>query len=154
MHGMIGHHAQALAMAAMAPTHGASERLQLFAKKVDLSQRDEIGIMSNWLRDRGETVPSLDAPMAMPMPGMLTPDQMKQLDQARGADFDRLFLTFMIQHHEGALKMVADLFATPGAGQQPDIFQFANDVDVDQRIEIERMQLMLSDYPASGSTPR
>jgi uncharacterized protein (DUF305 family) len=154
MQGMIGHHAQALAMVAMVPTHAASERIQLFAKKVDLSQRDEIGFISRWLADHGETVPAIDAPIAHPMPGMLTAVQMTQLDRARGTVFDSLFLTFMIQHHEGALTMVADLFAAPGAGQAPDLFQFATDVDNDQRAEIDRMQQMLYTSPASGSTSR
>ena len=154
MQGMIGHHGQAITMAAMAPTHGASDRIKLFAKKVDLSQRDEIDLMSRWLRDYDERAPNPDEPMAMPMPGMLTADQMRQLDRARGTEFDRLFLTFMIQHHEGALQMVADLFATPGAGQAPDLFQFATDVDNDQRPEIHVMQQMLDTYPASGSPSR
>ena len=159
MQGMIGHHAQAIVMANMAPTHGASAQVALFCRKVINSQRDEIEMMQGWLKDRGEKVPDVaDAHMAehagmdmgggMPlMPGMLTPEQLKQLDAARDATFDRLFLTFMIQHHQGALTMVAKLFDTPGSGQGPDIFGYATGVDADQRAEIERMQNMLSNNP-------
>ena len=153
MQGMIGHHAQALVMAAMAPTHGASPQVRLFCEKVIISQRDEIVFMQRWLRERRQTVPDPDAHMdmdmemdghSMRMPGMLTPAQMKQLDKARDTTFDRLFLTFMIQHHEGALTMVADLFKSPGAGQAAEIFGYATNVDTDQRAEIERMQAMLA----------
>ena len=135
MQGMIGHHAQAVVMATMAPTHGASAQIKLFATKILRSQRDEIELMQSWLRDRGAPVPdSADAHAgmhmnkhsgtdkdmhashhAMLMPGMLTAEQLAQLDQARGPVFDRLFLTFMIQHHEGALTMVAKLFDTAGS---------------------------------------
>jgi uncharacterized protein (DUF305 family) len=151
MQGMIGHHAQALVMAAMAPTHGASASVRLFCKKVDISQRDEIVMMSQWLKDRSQTVPDPNTPMAMPMPGMLTAAQLKQLDEARDTTFDRLFLTFMIQHHEGALKMVKDLFATPGAGESPEMSSYASGVDADQRAEIGRMQSMLNSSSRSAS---
>jgi uncharacterized protein (DUF305 family) len=158
MQGMIAHHAQAIVMATMAPTHGASAQVGLFCRKILLSQRDEIEMMENWLRDRGEKVPDpndagahhamhMDMSMgdhAMGMPGMLTAEQLAQLDQARDSTFDRLFLTFMIQHHEGALTMVAKLFDSPGAGQTPEIFGYATGVDADQRAEIERMQGMLT----------
>ena len=165
MQGMIGHHAQAVVMAAMAPTHGASTKVALFCRKVDISQRDEIGLMQTWLRDRDQTVPNPLATSgheamagmdmgnhAMLMPGMLTPEQLKQLDQARDTTFDRLFLTFMIQHHQGALTMVATLFDSPGAGQTPEIFGYATGVDADQRAEIERMEGMLS--PLQRRTPQ
>lgn len=161
MQGMIAHHAQALVMAAWAPTHGASARVLLFCKKVTISQRDEIALMQNWLRDHGQSVPDPKDPhfnemAGMPgmqnmMPGMLTPDQLRQLDQARDTAFDRLFLTFMIQHHEGALKMVADLFASPGGGQGSEIFGYATGVDADQRAEIDRMQQMLNSTSGSKS---
>jgi len=147
MQGMIGHHQQALAMAALAPTHDASERVALFARKVDLSQRDEIAAMTRWLQDRGLPLHGAHDHATMHMPGMLTPEQMAQLERARGAEFDRLFLTFMIQHHRGALTMVEQLFATPGAGQEPELFQFASDVDADQRAEIHLMQQMLNSLP-------
>jgi uncharacterized protein (DUF305 family) len=154
MQGMIGHHAQAIVMANMAPTHGASPQIALLCRKSLRSQRDEIELMQNWLRERGEKVPDANDPHAgmdmsmgdhrMLMPGMLTPEQLAQLDQARGTTFDRLFLTFMIQHHEGALTMVAKLFDSPGAGQTPEIFGYATGVDADQRAEIGRMQGMLA----------
>ena len=158
MQGMIAHHAQALVMAAMAPTHDASAQVSLFCRKVLVSQRDEIELMQDWLRERGEKVPEpgdahahdampMDMPMGdheMLMPGMLTAKQLEQLDQARDSTFDRLFLTFMIQHHEGALTMVAKLFDAPGAGQTPEIFGYATGVDADQRAEIARMQGMLT----------
>ena len=166
MQGMIGHHAQAVVMAAMAPTHGASAQVSAFCRKIIISQRDEIELMQTWLKDRGETVPdqgdagaheAMHAGMRMDsgtmrMPGMLTAQQLTQLDQARRATFDRLFLEFMIQHHQGALTMVATLFDSPGAGQTPDIFGYATGVDADQRAEIERMQGMLSTI--SGRAPQ
>ncbi len=158
MQGMIGHHAQAVVMGKMAVSHGASPNVALFCKKVIVSQRDEIELMQTWLKDRGEHVPDAE-PMAMTMaghdmggmkmddhammPGMLTPAQMAQLEKAKGKAWDRLFLTFMIQHHEGALVMVKTLFDSPGGGQGPEIFGYATGVDADQRGEIERMQKML-----------
>jgi uncharacterized protein (DUF305 family) len=162
MQGMIGHHAQAVVMAAMAPTHGASAQVALFCRKILRSQADEIELMQGWLRDRGERVPDPKDPhagmdMSMPghtmlMPGMLTSEQLAELDQARGVAFDRLFLSDMIQHHEGALTMVATLFDSPGAGQTPEIFGFATGVDADQRAEIARMRAMLATI--TGSTTR
>lgn len=143
MQHMIGHHAQALVMAAMAPTHGASEKLLQLAQKIDISQRDEIGMMKHWLTERGQPIPDGMQAHIM-MPGMLNEAQMAQLDAARGAEFDRLFLSFMIGHHEGALRMVAELFQTPGAGQDPDLFRFVTDVDADQRDEIYVMQQLLN----------
>ena len=161
MQGMIGHHAQAVVMATMAPTHGAGSQVALFCRKILSSQADEIELMQNWLRERGEKVPDPKDPhagmdMRMPghamlMPGMLTDEQMKQLDQARDKEFDRLFLTFMIQHHEGAITMVAKLFDSPGAGQTPEIFGFATGVDADQRAEIGRMQSMLATITGSNT---
>ena len=154
MQGMIGHHAQAIVMANMAPTHGASPQVALFCRKILRSQQDEIEVMQSWLRERGEKVPDPADPHAgmdmsmsghmMLMPGMLTAEQLAQLDRARDTTFDRLFLTFMIQHHEGALTMVAKLFDSPGAGQTPEIFGYATGVDADQRAEIGRMQAMLA----------
>jgi uncharacterized protein (DUF305 family) len=161
MQGMIGHHAQAVVMATMAPTHGASAQVALFCRKILRSQADEIELMQGWLRDRGEQVPDPKDPhagmdMSMPghemlMPGMLTAEQLAALDRARGAEFDRLFLTDMIQHHQGALTMVAALFDSPGAGQGPEIFGFATGVDADQRAEIARMQAMLTTITGSTS---
>lgn len=168
--GMIHHHAQAVVMSDWAPTHGARADLVTLCKRIALSQRDEITMMQHWLEDRHLDVPDplhmLPADSAMGgaatshagmagmagmnmsdnsmMPGMLTPAQMKQLDEARGKDFDRLYLTGMIRHHQGALDMVAKLFSTPGAGQQPEVFSFATDVDAGQRVEMARMQAMLN----------
>jgi uncharacterized protein (DUF305 family) len=157
MQGMIAHHAQAVWMARLAPTHGARRDTRILAERIDVAQRDEIAFMQRWLRERGETVPdpipqheSAGHQMSMPgmsgplMPGMLTHDQMMQLEAARGAEFDRLFLTFMIQHHEGALTMVRQLFSSPGAGQDVNVFRFASDVEADQTTEIDRMQSMLA----------
>jgi len=150
MQDMIGHHAQAIAMARMAPTHEAGEAVRKLAEKIEISQLDEIGLMEQWLRERGQVVPDEEYRRTAHMPGMLTPEQMAQLDAARGREFDRLFLTFMIQHHRGALEMVEALFASPGAAQDPDIFRFATDVDADQRDEIYVMQGMLSMLATTG----
>jgi uncharacterized protein (DUF305 family) len=152
MQGMIHHHAQALVMAAMAPTHGASPQLVTFSRKITISQRDEIELMRNWLKERKQVVPEphmhSHGPTDMSaldemMPGMLSPAQISALDAASGPEFDRLFLTGMIKHHEGALVMVKTLFDTPGSGQGAEIFGYASGVDADQRAEIERMQGML-----------
>ena len=155
MQGMIPHHAQAVVMAGWAPSHGASKQVALMCERMMVSQRDEIEWMRNWLRDRGQYVPPRDAThhkmkMAggmehdMLMPGMLSDDELKQLDKARGAEWDKLFLQFMIKHHEGALKMVDDLFNAQGAMQDEDVYAFASDVFADQTAEIERMQKMLA----------
>ncbi len=143
MQNMIGHHAQAITMAALAPSHGASEALLRLAQKIDISQRDEIAMMKQWLVERNQAVPASES-HAMMMPGMLSPEQFRQLDAARGREFDRLFLTFMIRHHEGALQMVETLFKSRNAGQDPDIFRFATDVDADQRDEIFAMEQLLN----------
>ena len=153
MSSMIGHHAQAIVMSKWAPTHGASASVQTLAARIINAQQDEIATMQQWLRDRLQPVPEASATgmkmmmdgveQEMLMPGMLTEPQMKQLDAARGPEFDRLFLTFMIQHHSGAVSMVKDLFDTYGAGQDEIVFKFASDVNVDQSTEIARMQKML-----------
>jgi len=146
MQGMIGHHAQALEMTALLATRTASDDMKLLARRIEISQADEIGMMQRWLEVRGRAVPgehAHHAPGATLMPGMLTPAEMAELAAARGPEFDRLFLQFMIKHHEGALIMVRDLFAQVGAAQQGEIFAFASDVEADQSIEIRRMQQML-----------
>ncbi len=189
MTAMMGHHAQAITMSRMAPTHGASPEVRTLASRIINAQQDEIATMGRWLRDRHQPVPDVlgagaahaaghdtsahdmsahdmsahdmsGHDMSMPgmamgrsdaapdmagmlMPGMLTAAQMAQLDRARGAEFDRLFLTFMIQHHRGAVGMVDGLFGTYGAGQDETVFKFASDVHVDQTTEIARMQRML-----------
>ena len=150
--GMIRHHAQAVLMAGWAPSHGASESLRALCERIVVGQRDEIALASRWLRARNEPVPETDAshdmmPMAgmdhMLMPGMLTPDQLGQLDRARGTEFDRLFLTFMIQHHQGAITMVNELFSA-GGGEEDVSYKFASDIFADQTTEIDRMQKMLA----------
>jgi uncharacterized protein (DUF305 family) len=154
MSAMIGHHAQAIVMARWAPTHGAGPAVSRLAERIVNAQQDEIATMQRWLRDHGQPVPEArPGPMMMTMngmqhemlmPGMLTEEQMARLDAARGPEFDRLFLTFMIQHHQGAVSMVTDLFASYGAAQDETVFKFANDVNVDQTTEIARMQRMLA----------
>jgi uncharacterized protein (DUF305 family) len=145
---MIHHHAQALVMARMAPTHGASGPIQVLAERIIVGQNDEIALMQRWLRDRGEPVPdpaggAHGGVHAMHMPGMLTQEQLEELDAARGAEFDQLFLTLMIQHHQGALTMVEQLFGTYGAAQGDAVFKIASDIGADQTSEIDRMRSML-----------
>jgi uncharacterized protein (DUF305 family) len=156
MQGMIHHHAQAVEMVDLLRTRGLSKDLQAFGDRISISQTDEINYMKQWLQERGKPIvpaghmqhmAGMDhSAMAMPlMPGMLTPEQMAALAKAKGAEFDRLFLTGMIQHHTGALTMVDDLFSTPGAGQDPALFDFATDIDNTQRAEIEIMRGMLKE---------
>ncbi len=164
MTGMIGHHAQALVMAALAPTHGASREIRTLAARIINAQNDEIATMQGWLRDRGQPVPEVEiegttltvhgAEHATHMPGMLTAEQMGELDEARGPEFDQLFLTYMIQHHGGAVTMVHDLFGTDGAAQDEAAFKLASDIQVDQLTEIARMELMLDERSAGGDEPR
>lgn len=147
MQGMIHHHAQALDMTALLMTRSESEQMKLFARRIEVSQNDEIRTMQQWLRDRGAEAPGVHAhhePGAPLMPGMLTAEELARLEAARGQAFDRLFLELMIKHHLGALTMVQDLFASAGAGQQSDVFAFASDVEADQSMEIERMGAMLA----------
>jgi uncharacterized protein (DUF305 family) len=153
MQGMIMHHAQAVEMTALIASHTQNKDLRLLGERIRHSQSDEIRFMKRWLATRGKPVSMPMPPMsgmgmghthhAMLMPGMLTPEQMEALRKAKGAEFDRLFLTGMIQHHGGALTMVKDLFAAPGAGQDAELFDFATDVDTGQRAEIRIMQAML-----------
>jgi uncharacterized protein (DUF305 family) len=144
MQGMIAHHAQAIYMSRLAEAHGANPRLQRLAIKIDQSQTTEIEQMQGWLRANGQFVPDTSSYHTVMMPGMLTPEQIAQLDKATGPAFDRAFLDLMIQHHEGALLMVKDLFATPRAGQDVDISVFANDVVAVQTAEIGLMRQMLN----------
>ncbi|HEY9229260.1 MAG TPA: DUF305 domain-containing protein [Gemmatimonadaceae bacterium] len=143
MQGMIAHHAQAVYMSRMAAAHGATPRLLKFAVKIDQSQIVEIRLMQEWLRANNQVAPDSSSWRTMTMPGMLTAEQLAKLDASKGVEFDRQFLTLMIQHHEGALKMVADLFATPLAAQDVDVSVFANDVHTVQTAEIATMQQML-----------
>ncbi len=156
MTGMISHHAQALQMAGLAPTHGVGPSVGTLTARTINAQRDEITAMQQWLRDRGQPVPEVpsegvDSTARVPdygmlMPGMLTPQQMQELDAARGPDFDRLFLAYMIQHHGGAVTMVHDLFATDGAALDEAVFKIASDIQADQTTEIARMERMLEGY--------
>jgi len=165
--GMIPHHAQAVLFAGWAESHGASRAITAFCERVVVGQRDEIATMSNWLKDHGKPIPELDPEtmqmrmdmnMDMPgmdhherMPGMLSKEQLAELDAARGRDFDRLFLTYMIGHHQGALVMVDELFSSYGGAQEDVIYKIASDIYADQSTEIERMQRMLD---AMESPPR
>jgi uncharacterized protein (DUF305 family) len=159
MRGMISHHAQAIIMARMAPSHGASSSVQILASRIINAQTDEIITMQQWLIDRQQPVPP-PKPMPMKMvmdgmehemmmPGMLTDAQMAELDRARGPEFDRLFLTYMLQHHRGALTMVQQLWGNNGAAQDQLVFKFSNDVNVDQTTEIARMERMLASMTTS-----
>ncbi len=157
MQGMIMHHEQAVEMTALISSHTENKALRSLGARISSSQSDEIKFMQRWLAVRGEPVsmampgmPDMDAsgnPMPL-MPGMLTPEQMAALRKAKGAEFDQLFLTGMIQHHNGALIMVKDLFDTAGAGQDADLFNFATDADNTQRAEIKIMQSMLEKKPS------
>lgn len=159
MQGMIHHHAQAIEMVALMDGRTNARDLIMLGKRIDISQQSEIKLMVNWLKERNEEVPMMQTmdgsdgnhaghsghDMSQPMmPGMLSAEQMQQLRDSEGTAFYRFWLGFMIQHHEGALTMVDELFSNPGAGQNQDIFHFASEVDIDQRIEILRMQQMLA----------
>ena len=161
MAGMIYHHAQALLIARWAPTHGASASVRTLCERIIASQTDEIALLSRWLATRHEAVPHPDPEhMMMPgmdsthmMPGMLTAAQLAQLDRARGEDFDQLFLRLMIQHHQGAITMVNQLFAS-GAGEEEPVYKMASSVYADQTTEIERMQRMLAADIFAPTTPK
>jgi uncharacterized protein (DUF305 family) len=162
MQGMIMHHSQAVEMTELLRTRSKDKDVQALGKRISISQTDEMAYMKQWLTDRGEPV-SASGSMnmagmehmdhmdhmkmgSMPMmPGMLTPEQMEALAAATGPEFDHLFLTGMIQHHTGALTMVKDLFKSPGAGQDPQLFDFASDVDNTQQAEIDIMRHMLKE---------
>ena len=160
MSGMIPHHAQAVLIAGWAPSHGARQDLRVLCERIVVAQRDEIALMQMWLRDRALPVPDAKATHMtmmmngmqhdMLMPGMLNDEELAQLDNARGKEFDRLFLQAMIRHHQGAISMVDELFKASGAGQDETVFRFASDVYADQTTEIERMQKMLASVNAGG----
>ncbi len=164
MTGMIAHHAQAIVMARLAPTHGAGNHVQTLAARIINAQQDEIETMQQWLRDREQPVPEIHSRGTtllvhgagdhdMHMPGMLTREQMGELDEARGDDFDRLFLRYMIQHHDGAVTMVENLFSTDGAAQDEETFMLASAIHVDQITEIARMERMLNTLSGAASEP-
>ena len=145
MQGMIAHHAQAVEMVALINDRTNNVDLKRLGLRIQVSQEDEMNMMRTWLKDHGAEIPGPHAhhePGGM-MPGMLTPDEMAKLAAAKGVEFDRLFLQGMIKHHAGAITMVEELFKSPGAGQEGGIYAFASDVDADQRMEIERMGMML-----------
>jgi uncharacterized protein (DUF305 family) len=150
MQGMIGHHRQALVMSALVPERTTRRDFALMAERITLSQESEIAQMQRWLQQRGEALPAEDAHVHAAMghgelmPGMLTEAELTQLKNARGTEFERLFLQLMIKHHEGALHMVKQLYASPGAGQEPELFILASDVDADQTAEIRRMRALLA----------
>ena len=154
MNAMIGHHAQALVMSGFAPTHGTSPSVRTLAARIINAQQDEIALMQWWLRDRGQPAPEVMIQGTSLMihgaehpthgAGMLAPEQMAELERARGAEFDRLFLRYMIQHHRGAVVMVDELVATAGAAQDAEVFRLASDIHVDQTTEIARMEGMLA----------
>ena len=162
MTGMIAHHAQALVMSRLAPSNGASPQVRTLAARIINAQQDEIELMQQWLRDREQPVPEIHIEgivlmvhgagghaMHSHMPGMLTQEQLEDLAAARGANFDRLFLTYMIQHHAGAVYMVDELFGTDGAALDEEAFKLASGIHVDQVTEIARMEYMLDRLPAS-----
>ncbi len=165
MIGMISHHAQALIMSRLAPKNGAGPQVQTLAARIINAQKDEIATMQQWLRLRGQPVPEVhidgleltihgveghDGEHER-MPGMLSREQLEELSNARGSEFDRLFLTYMIDHHAGAVVMVRNLVNTDGAAQEEDAFRLASDIQVDQITEIERMRLMLENLPGGDT---
>ena len=161
MSGMIYHHAQAVLIAGWAPSHGAGASVRTLCERIVASQTDEIALLSRWLATRHQDVPRPDPEhMMMPgmdsthmMPGMLSAKQLAQLDRARGPDFDQLFLRLMIQHHEGAITMVNQLFAA-GAGEEEPVYKMATSIFADQTTEIERMQRMLAADVFAPTTPK
>jgi len=147
MQGMIAHHSQAIVMSRMAESHGANPQVLKLSNKIDQSQVPEIRIMQSWLMRNKQFAPDTSSWHNMMMAGMLTTEQLKELDAAKGVDFDRAYLRLMIQHHAGALKMVDDLFNSSMAGQELDVNVFANDVVTAQTVEIGIMQKLLTQLP-------
>ena len=163
MQGMIPHHAQAVLIAAWAPTHGARDDIKRLCERIVVGQADEIRLMQWWLREKGEEIPPADAKThkmkmdgmvhEMLMPGMLNDEQLARLDKARGSEFDRMFLEAMIAHHGGAISMVDKLLGTPGAGNDDLIYKMASDVYADQTTEIRVMEGMLATVPGATRAP-
>lgn len=164
MTGMIAHHGQALVMASMADENDAGDEIRTLTARITNAQRDEIATMQRWLAARGELVPEVEVAddslifhgpeRAMEMPGILSRRKMNELAAARGPEFDRLFLRYMIEHHQGAVTMVENLFAIDGAAQDELVFRLASDIQVDQRTEIARMERMLEARTETGGAPR
>ena len=149
LQGMISHHAQAMEMSVLVESRSSREALELLAQRINLSQEDEISMMQGWLQDRDLEAPALDAHHTEGyelMPGMLTDEEMAELEAAEGAEFDTLFLEFMIEHHLGAIEMVENLLDQQGAAQDPILYEFTSDVTSDQGSEIERMDAMLAGF--------
>lgn len=164
MTGMIAHHAQALIMSRLAPKNGASAEIQRLASRIINAQQDEIASMQQWLRDREQPVPEINIDglnlmieingepytMYKKMRGVLSDQQLEDLAAAKGSDFDKLFLEYMIEHHSGAVYMVENLFNKDGAAEDNEAFRLASDIQVDQRTEIDRMQQMLDQITTTG----
>ena len=159
LQGMISHHAQAMEMSALVDSRTNREPMRLLGQRISLSQEDEISMMQDWLSDRGLEAPSADAHHGdgfQLMPGMLSADQIVELVESEGDEFDRLFLGLMIEHHEGALEMVDNLLDQQGAAQDPVLYAFTSDVTSDQGAEIDRMDAMLAGFspdPRVNLTP-
>jgi uncharacterized protein (DUF305 family) len=155
--GMIPHHSQAIRMARLTPSRSSNQQVKVLSERIIVAQRDEILMMQNWLKARKLPVPDSNATHLrmkmggmehdMLMPGMLSEEEMAQLEKARGTSYDRLLLTYMIRHHQGAVEMVEQLFASPGAAQDDAIYKLASDVFADQSSEIDRMENMLAALP-------
>ena len=164
MRGMIAHHAQALIMSRLAPKNRANQEVQTLAARIINAQQDEIETMQKWLRDRDQPVPNIEIEglnlmveidgepytKYKMMRGVLSQQQLEELASARGATFDRIFLKYMIEHHSGAVHMVDNLFSTDGAALDNEAFRLASNIQVDQKTEIERMNMMLSELTGSG----
>jgi uncharacterized protein (DUF305 family) len=163
MQGMIPHHAQAVVIAAWAPTHGARDDIRRLCERIVVGQADEIRLMQWWLKEKGEDIPAADAKThkmkmgdmvhEMLMPGMLNDEQLARLDKARGSEFDRIFLEAMIAHHAGAIAMVDKLFGASGGANDDLVYKMASDVYADQTTEIRVMENMLSTVPGATRAP-
>ncbi len=157
MRGMIGHHGQAVVMSRLVPDRSQFTPVRMLAERIDVSQKDEIALMRQWLLDRNEAVPDTGAAAhhhhgsgsSVPMAGMLTQEELDRLATLHGTEFDQLFLELMIRHHEGAITMVKALFGTPASGQETEIFRLAADIEADQRAEIQRMQILLKNLSSA-----
>lgn len=154
MRGMIAHHGQAVVMSRLVPDRSQFTPVRMLAERIDVSQKDEIALMRQWLLDRKEALPDSNSSGhhhhgAALMAGMLTQDELDRLATLHGTAFDRLFLELMIRHHEGAITMVKTLFGTPASGQETEIFRLAADIEADQRAEIQRMQNLLKNLSSA-----
>jgi uncharacterized protein (DUF305 family) len=152
--GMIPHHTQAIMISGWAPSHEANPQVRTLTERIVVGQSDDLVLMKQWLGDRGKPIPATGGhDHTMHMPGMLTAEQLAQLDAARGRVFDSLFLTFMIQHHQGALQMVNKLFGSSGAANDDFVYKMASEIHAEQETEIERMKLMLASLPSGENRP-